>query len=125
MLDEIDQLQADPFNPLQNPDFVHTQRNVVDWQNDIALGEYQLLTAGLYSEAQHASAQSFGLGFDQPDRINSMYLEDNLSFTKNRLVLAARDTHDQAFGNHITWNADYGYDLTADTRLTAGAGTGF
>ena len=125
MLDEIDQLQADAFNPQQAPDFVHTQRNVVDWQNDIALGKYQLLTAGLYSEAQHASAQSFGLGFDQTDRINALYLEDNLGFAKNRLVLAARDTHDQAFGNHITWNADYGYDLSADTRLTAGAGTGF
>lgn len=125
MLDEIDQLQADPFNPQQSPDFVHTQRNVIDWQNDIALGEYQLLTAGLYSEAQHASAQSFGLGFDQPDRINALYLEDNLSFAKNRLVLAARDTHDQAFGNHLTWNVDYGYDLTTGTRLTAGTGTGF
>ena len=125
MLDEIDQLQTDPFNPQQAPDFVHTQRNAIDWQNDITLGEYQLLTAGLYSEAQHASAQSFGLGFDQPDRINALYLEDDLNFVKNRLVLAARDTHDQAFGNHLTWNADYGYDLTADTRLTAGAGTGF
>ena len=125
MLDEVDQLQADLLNPQQSPDFVHTQRNAIDWQNDITLGEYQLLTAGLYSEAQHASAQSFGLGFDQPDRINALYLEDDLNFVKNQLVLAARDTHDQAFGNHLTWNADYGYDLTADTRLTAGAGTGF
>ncbi|MGH8415214.1 MAG: TonB-dependent receptor domain-containing protein, partial [Gammaproteobacteria bacterium] len=125
MLDEVDQLQPDPFNPQQSPDFVRTQRNTIDWQNDIALGEYQLLTAGLYSEAQHASSQSFGLGFDQPDRINALYLEDNLSLGKNHLVLAARDTHDQAFGNHITWNTDYGYDLTANTRLTAGAGTGF
>ena len=125
MLDEIDQSQADSFNPQQSPDFVHTQRNVIDWQNDIALGEYQLLTAGLYSEAQHAASQSFGLGYDAPDRINALYLEDDLHVGPHRLVVAARDTHDQAFGNHLTWNADYGYDLTAGTRLTAGAGTGF
>ncbi|MGH8312060.1 MAG: TonB-dependent receptor domain-containing protein [Gammaproteobacteria bacterium] len=125
MLDEIDQLQADPFNPQQSPDFVHTQRNVIDWQNDIALGAYQLLTAGLYSEAQHASALSFGSGFDQTDHINALYLEDDLHVSKYRLVLAARDTHDQAFGNHLTWNTDYGYDLSSDTRLTAGIGTGF
>jgi vitamin B12 transporter len=125
MLDEIDQRQADPFNPRQAPDFVHTQRNTVDWQNDVAVGEYQLFTAGLYSEAQHASALSFGSGFDQTDHINALYLEDNIHAGKHRLVLAARDTHDQAFGNHLTWNADYGYDLTANTRLTAGAGTGF
>jgi len=125
MLDEIDQLQADPLNLQQAPDFVHTQRNAVDWQNDVAIDEHQLLTAGLYSEAQHASALSFGSGFDQTDHINALYAEDDIHTGQNRLVLAARDTHDQAFGNHLTWNADYGYDFTADTRLTAGAGTGF
>lgn len=125
MLDDVDQLQPDPFNPMQAPDFVHTQRNVADWQNDFAIGEYQLLTAGLYSEEQHASALSYGSGFDQPDRINALYAEDDIHAGQHRLVLAARDTHDQAFGNHVTWNADYGYDLTADTRLTAGVGTGF
>jgi len=125
MLDEVGQLQGDPYNPAQSPDFVRTQRNVIDWQNDIALGEHQLLTAGLYSEEQHASSQSFGLGYDAPDRINALYLEDDLNAGANRLVVATRDTHDQTFGNHLTWNADYGYDLTADTRFTAGAGTGF
>jgi len=125
MLDQTDQLQGDPYNPSQTPDFVHTQRNVIDWQNDVALSDYQLLTAGLYSEAQHATSQSFGLGFDAPDRINAVYLEDDLNFGPHRLVMAARETHDQEFGNHLTWNADYGYDLSTDTRLTAGAGTGF
>ncbi|HEX5340546.1 MAG TPA: TonB-dependent receptor [Gammaproteobacteria bacterium] len=125
MLDRVDQSQADPFNPGQSPDFVHTQRNVVDWQNDIALGKYQLLSAGLYSEAQHAGSQSFGLGYDAPDHINALYLEDNLDLGAHRLVMAARNTHDQAFGDHITWNLDYGYALSKSTRLTAGAGTGF
>lgn len=125
MLDAVDQQQADPFNPAQAPDFVRTQRNVIDWQNDIALGDYQLLTAGLYSEAQHAGSQSYGLGYDAPDRISAVYLEDDLHEGAHRLVVAARNTHDQAFGNHATWNVDYGYDLTATTRLTAGAGTGF
>lgn len=125
MLDEVDQSQNDPFNPGQTPDFVHTQRNVIDWQNDIALGDHQLLTAGLYSEAQHAGSQSYGLGYDAPDHINALYLEDDINAGPHRLVMAARSTHDQAFGNHITWNADYGYDLTTDTRMTAGAGTGF
>jgi vitamin B12 transporter len=94
MLDEVDQVQGDPFNPGQTPDFVHTQRNVIDWQNDIALGDYQLLTAGLYSEAQHAGSQSYGLGYDAPDRINALYLEDDLNAGRHRLVVAARSTHD-------------------------------
>ncbi|HEX6549640.1 MAG TPA: TonB-dependent receptor [Gammaproteobacteria bacterium] len=125
MLDEVDQAQTDPFNPGQAPDFVHTQRNVIDWQNDIAVGDDQMLTAGIYSEAQHAGSQSYGLGYDAPDRINALYLEDDLHAGAHHLVMAARSTHDQAFGNHVTWNTDYGYDLTRTSRLTAGAGTGF
>ena len=125
MLNEIDQLQADLLNPRQLPDFVHSQRNAVDWQNDMVIGRHQLFTAGLYSEAQHAAALSFGSGFDQTDRINALYAEDDIHTGKHRLVLAARDTHDQAFGAHLTWNADYGYKLSTGTRFTAGAGTGF
>ena len=125
MLDQTDQIQADPYNPAQTPDFVHTQRNVIDWQNDVALSEYQLLTAGIYYEDQHASSQSYGLAYDVPDRIHALYLEDDLDAGDNHLVVAARETHDQEFGNHLTWNADYAYDVSDATRLTAGAGTGF
>lgn len=125
MLDQTDQIQADPYNPAQIPDFVHTQRNVIDWQNDVALSEYQLLTAGIYYEDQHASSQSYGLAYDVPDRIHALYLEDDLDAGDNHLVVAARETHDQEFGNHLTWNADYAYDVSDATRLTAGAGTGF
>lgn len=125
MLDEIDQREVDSSNLPAGPDFLHSQRNVVDWQNDISLSGRQLLTAGLYAEEQHASAQSFGTGYDPTDRVNALYAEDDLDLSDQRLVLAARDTHDQAFGNHTTWNVDYGYDLSPVTRLTAGAGTGF
>lgn len=125
MLDEIGQSQGDPFNPAMSPDFVYTQRNTINWQNDITLGPHQLMTAGLYSEAQHVSSQSFGLGYDSPNRINALYLEDDLNLGPQRLIVAARDTYDQAFGTHLTWNADYGYALTPTTRVTAGAGTAF
>lgn len=125
MLDEIGQLQPDPFNPGQMPDVEHTEQNVIDWQNDFALGAHQLFTGGLYSEAQHVSAFLFGSGFDQTDHINAVYAEDDIHAGPHRLVLAARDTHDQAFGNHVTWNADYGFDFSDTTRLTAGAGSGF
>ena len=125
MLDDIVQRQVDPFNVPSSPDFLHSQRNIVDWQNDLSLSDRQLLTAGLYTEEQHASAQSFGSSYDPVDRVNALYAEDDLDLDSQRLVLATRDTHDQEFGNHVTWNADYGYDWSAATKLTAGAGTGF
>ena len=54
-LDETDQRQVDGFNFPPAPDFVHTQHNAVDWQNDLPLGDAQLLTAGAYYEAEHTA----------------------------------------------------------------------
>lgn len=125
MLDETDQRQIDVFNIPPVPDYVHTQRNVADWQNDLAVSDGQLLTLGLYSEDEHTATESFGSLYDESHRVNAFYAEDDLDFTDQRLVLAGRDTHDQDFGNHPTWNVDYGYDLNDATKLTAGAGTGF
>ncbi len=125
MLDEVDQRQVDPFNFPPAPDFVHTQRNAVDWQNDFTLSDTQLLTAGLYTESEHTATESFGSLYDESHRVNALYAEDDLDLGGQRLVLAGRDTHDQEFGNHFTWNVDYGYDLSDATKLTAGAGTAF
>jgi len=126
MLDEIDQRQPDAFAfPGPATDFVHTQRNVLDWQNDLSLSDSQLLTAGLYTEAEATGFYSFGSGQPENHRVNALYAEDDLDFGVQRLVLAGRDTHDQSFGDHFTWNADYGFDFSTNTKLTAGAGTGF
>jgi vitamin B12 transporter len=125
MLDEIDQRQVDPFNFPAAPDFVHTQRNAVDWQNDLNVSDAQLLMLGVYTEAEHTSTLSFGTPYDESHRVNALYAEDDLDLGAHRLVLAGRNTHDQEFGNHVTWNVDYGYDLSAATKLTAGAGTAF
>jgi vitamin B12 transporter len=125
MLDEIDQRQVDPFNFPPAPDYVHTQRNAVDWQNDLSVSDGQLLTLGLYTEAEHTATESFGSLYDEGHRVNALYAEDDLEFGAQRLVLAGRQTHDQEFGSHFTWNVDYGYDLSGSTKITAGAGTGF
>ncbi len=125
MLDEIDQRQVDTFNLPPGPDYVHTQRNAADWQNDLALTDDQLLTLGLYTEDEHTATESFGTLYDESHRVNALYAEDDLDFTDQRLVLAGRDTHDQEFGDHFTYNVDYGYDLSNSTKLTGGVGTGF
>jgi vitamin B12 transporter len=125
MLDEIDQGQVDTFNFPAAPDYVHTQRNAADWQNDLALSDSQLLSLGLYTEREHTATESFGTVYDESHRVNALYAEDDLDWDSQRLVLAGRDTHDGEFGDHFTWNGDYGYDLSNSTKLTAGLGTGF
>jgi vitamin B12 transporter len=125
MLDEIDQGQVDSFNFPAAPDYVHTQRNTADWQNDLTLSDSQLLTLGLYTEREHTATESFGTVYDESHRVNALYAEDDLDWDNQRLVLAGRDTHDGEFGDHFTWNGDYGYDFSNSTKLTAGVGTGF
>ena len=126
MLDETDQRQLDPFAfPGPQADFVHTQRNAADWQNDLSVSDAQLLTLGLYTEAEATGYYSFGAGQAEQHRVNALYAEDDLDFGSQRLVLAGRDTHDQSFGDHFTYNVDYGYDLSNSTKLTAGIGTAF
>ena len=124
-LDEIDQRQVDPFNLPPAPDFVHTQRNAVDWQNDLSLSDDQLLTLGFYTEREHTATESFGTVYDESHRVNALYGEDDLDLGAQRLVVAGRETHDGEFGEHFTWSTDYGYDLSDATKLTAGIGTGF
>jgi vitamin B12 transporter len=91
----------------------------------LALSDQQLLTLGLYTEAEATAYYSFGAGQPEHHRVNALYAEDDLDFSDQRLVLAGRDTHDQSFGEHFTYNIDYGYDLNDSTKLTAGVGTGF
>lgn len=125
MLDEIDQRQVDSFNSPPAPDFVHTQRNALDWQNDLAVTDDQLLTLGLYTEREHTATESFGSVYDESHRVNALYGEDDLDLGAQRLVVSGRETHDGEFGDHFTWSTDYGYDLSNQTKLTAGIGTGF
>jgi vitamin B12 transporter len=115
--DDIDQSQDD--------DFVHSRRNTVDWQNDVQLGSAQLLTAGVTYSREKDSSLSFGTAYDDEIEVREGYLQDAIEHGAHRLVVSARHTDHDAFGDHTTWNAAYGFQLTPATRLTLAAGTAF
>lgn len=115
--DEIDQNQS--------ADFAHTDRRMVDWQNDLQLGDTRLVTAGLWFMREEVEAVSFGAGFDEKTDTRAVYLQDSVEIGAHSVLVAARYTDHDAFGGHTTWDAGYGYRLSATTRLTASAGTAF
>lgn len=115
--DEIDQNQS--------ADFAHTRRLGVDWQNDVQLGRAQLLTAGVELMREDAEVVNFGSGFEEERDIAAVYVQDAIELGAHRGVLAARYTDYEGFGGHVTWDAQYGYMLTAATRITASIGTAF
>ena len=116
-LDEIEQNQA--------PDFLRTRRWQLDWQNDIALSEAHTLTAGLVWQDESADAESFGLPYDAATRTTQTYLQDQASFGPHRLLFAAAHTDHETFGDHVTWNAEYGLEIGAHALLRLAAGTAF
>ena len=116
-IDEIDQNQGS--------DYAHTRRGLLDWQNDIQLGERHLLSTGLWLSREDTAARSFGTSFEEETSVKAVYLQDDMDLGAHRVLLAARLTDHDSFGSYFTWDVEYGYRLNTSTRFTAAAGTAF
>lgn len=117
LVDEIDQNQGS--------DFVHTRRDVIDWQNDIQAGAQQLVSVGIQVSRENVAASVWGTGFDEVTRTNAVYIQDDIQAGAHHVLAAARYTDHEDFGGHTSWDIEYGYVLSQQTRLTAAVGTGF
>ena len=128
IIDDLRQLQADSYNTPPGGDFDHTLRDTVDLQNDLTIpgtSANQLVTFGGILTREHTNSLVFGTGYEIGTRTETYYVQDQIDAGSNRLLLAGGYYHHPAFGNHVTWNAEYGYALTQATVLIASAGTAF
>jgi vitamin B12 transporter len=116
MIDDIQQNQS--------PDFVKSKRLALDWQYTINLEQHGL-TGGIYLADENASAISFGSGFDEDTATRALFVQDSIDLGRHRGFLAARYTDHETFGSNVTWNAEYGFDLTDNWSFNAGLGTAF
>jgi vitamin B12 transporter len=116
MEDRITQNQLD--------DFVTSERLSLDWQYSYALANHTL-TAGLLAIEETAATLSFGAGFEEDTRTRAAFLQDQWSSGRHRTFLALRATDHETFGSHITWNAEYAHDFTANWTLNAGLAHAF
>ncbi len=116
---------TDKIDQNQSSDFAHTRRDALDWQNDIQLGETQLLTTGILYTREKVSSIIFGSGFNEDTSVKAAYLQDDINIDRHHLLLAARLTDHDSFNRHTSWNIEYGFLWTPATRLTASAGTAF
>ncbi|MDP9014795.1 MAG: TonB-dependent receptor [Pseudomonadota bacterium] len=128
IVDDLRQEQIDIFNSPPAGDFDYTSRDTVDLQNDVKIAGAQvdqLVTFGTILTKERTNSVSFGTPYSIETRTQTYYLQDQLEAGPHRLLLAAGYYRHPAFGAHETWNAEYGYAVTADTLLTASAGTAF
>jgi vitamin B12 transporter len=124
-LDE--QRQRVPLNPAPPPleyDYATTRRTTLDWQNSALLAGQQLTFGGILS-FEHARSLVFGTNFDVDTRADSWYVQDRTTLGRQRLQAALGYTRHGTFGDHTTWNLEYGFAPTAATLLTVGWGTAF
>jgi vitamin B12 transporter len=128
IVDDLRQSQVDAFSQVPAGDFDHTSRDTADLQNDVKIagahGDH-LITFGAIVTKEQTDSLSFGLPYSIDTRTRTYYVQDQFQAGPNRLLLAGGYYHHPAFGDHETWNAEYGYALTADTLLIASAGTAF
>ncbi|MGB5132962.1 MAG: TonB-dependent receptor, partial [Steroidobacteraceae bacterium] len=117
MLDALEQNQA--------PDFLHTRRWQLDWQNDVAVSQHHALTTGVIWQQEDADAESFGLPYASDISTRQAYLQDQMSFGRAQVLLAAGYTDHETFGGHQTWNAEFAFPLGDSTTLTFAAGEAF
>jgi vitamin B12 transporter len=116
---------VDNLEQNQSTDFLDTQRNTLDWQNDVALSEDNRLTAGILWQDEEADALSFFVPYAADTTTTQAYLQDQAAFGPHRLLVGAGYTDHETFGGHATWNAEYGYAFEAGALIALAAGTAF
>lgn len=103
--------------------FGNSRRNQFGWQNDIALGENQLLTVGVDDRHEHIDSDTAYL---RSSRENvGVYAQYQGRFGANEFKLGARSDHNQQFGNHTTGALAWGYHFDHGLLLSAAYGTAF
>lgn len=128
VVDDLRQEQDDPYAIGSMGDFDYTSRNTIDLQNDVKIAGARLnqtLTFGAIVYEEQTNSLIYGTGYSIDTHAQTYYLQDQIEAGKNRLLLATGVAHYPGFGDHTTWNAEYGYSVTSDTLLTMSAGTAF
>ena len=128
IIDDLRQAQDDIYTQPPVGDFDYTSRDTFDLQNDVKIAGAlvnQLVTFGTILTKEHTNSLSYGTGYAIETQTETYYVQDQLEDGPNRLLLAGGYYHHPAFGDHETWNAEYGYAVASNTLLIASAGTAF
>jgi len=124
MRDDLLQTAPDPYAATPTPDFETTHRTTLDWQNSVALGRHAVTAGALWSD-EATSALVYGTAFDVGTRSTTGYVEDRFTAGAHHVSAALGRTHHSTFGDHGTYNAEYGFESSPGTLWTAGIGTAF
>lgn len=126
MRDDLLQTAPDPYapSPIPTADYETTHRTTVDWQNSLTLGRHSVTAGALWMD-ERTRALVFGTQFDEGTRATTLYVQDRFTVGAHHVAAALGRTHHSTFGDHGTYNVEYGYESAPGTMWTAGIGTAF
>lgn len=116
-------VQDQPNSMTTLTDFVETARDTADWQNDLVLGRHAV-TLGAYWSDESTAAESFG-AYAEDTQVVAVYAADSLTIDQHSIELGLRQTDHSTAGDHTSWDLEYGYEVSAATRIVLSAGEGF
>ena len=106
------------------PDYYHTDRRTLDWQNDVTLGAHRV-TAGLSYQDEDTEASVSDATFDESTVSKAVFVQDALRYGAFSALAAVRHTDHDSFGGYTTGAIDLGYDVLPSVTLGVGYGTAF
>lgn len=100
-----------------------SQRRQMTWQNDVSIGEAQLLTLGVdYVSDEVVSTTEFA----ETERDNVGYfIQDQIRLGRHDIVGSLRYDDNDAYGENTTGGLTWGVDLSDAARVTASYGRAF
>ncbi|MCA1799061.1 MAG: TonB-dependent receptor [Xanthomonadaceae bacterium] len=116
---------VDEIHQQQSPDYAETRRTSIDWQVDWTPTAAHAFNLGLYQARENTRAEVFGGAFDERPETRAAFVQYQRHGARTQQLVAARHSDHDAFGGHMTWNAEHAWLIGDDWRLVAGAGTAF
>jgi len=107
-----------------NKDFLETRRYIADWQNTLSFSDANRVIVGAIFSTEQALTRAFST-FDVNTDVLNLYLQDQFTMGRHAVVLAGGYTDHENFGEHFTWNAEYGLSFTQSSKVILSAGTAF
>lgn len=101
----------------------NTERDNLAWQNDVAIGDDHLLTAGFDYLDERIEASNALNGTERANQ--GLFAQLQLGFDATDISLSLRHDDNEQFGGFQTGNAAIGVALSERVRLTAGFGQAF
>lgn len=114
----------DSIEENQSDNIIRTIRPEYRWDNGVLIAGQRLSFGGFVAEDRSDVSDGFNEIHDQRDHEGG-YAQAELAQDRHHGVLGVASTHYEGFKTKVSYNAEYGFDLTPQARLIGSVGTGF